>query len=47
VVQEGIIQLAMIKLAARPVDQYDANSFLAALTVQLMLDSPEDTCNGG
>jgi hypothetical protein len=38
VVHDGIIQLAMDKLAARTVGKYEANSFLAALSVRLMLD---------
>jgi hypothetical protein len=38
VVQDGIIQLAMDKLAACKVGKYEANSFLAALSVRLMLD---------
>jgi hypothetical protein len=38
VVRDGIIQLAMDKLAARTVGKYEANSFLAALSVRLMLD---------
>jgi hypothetical protein len=38
VVQDGIIQLAMDKLAARTVGKHEANSFLAALSVRLMLD---------
>ena len=37
-VQDGIIQLAMVKLAARTVGNYETNSFLAALSVRLMLD---------
>jgi hypothetical protein len=38
VVRDGIIQLAMVKLAARNVGKYEANSLLAALSVRLMLD---------
>ena len=37
-VRDGIIQLAMDKLAARTVGKYEANSFLAALSIRLMLD---------
>jgi len=49
VVQDGIIQLAMDKLAARTVGKYEADSFLAAISVRLMLNfrAPEDTCSGG
>ena len=38
VVRNGIIQLAMNKLAAHTVGHYQPNSFLAALSVRLMLD---------
>ncbi|KIM80635.1 hypothetical protein PILCRDRAFT_89580 [Piloderma croceum F 1598] len=38
VVQDGIIQLAMDKLAACTVGKYEVNSFLAALSIRVMLD---------
>ena len=38
VVRDGIIEFAKDKLAARKADNYDAHSFLAALSVRLMLE---------
>ena len=38
VVRDGIIHLAMNKLAARNAGKYEANSFLAALSVRLILE---------
>ena len=38
VVRDGIIELARSKLAARNAGKYEANSFLAALSVRLMLE---------